>query len=56
MSIALVPKRGVPYDSYPPSDATCLGVKGSASAKEQHTGIQGLEEEEASYDDEDPDD
>lgn len=52
----VVPEKGISYDSFPPSDASGTGVKGSASAKEQHNGIQGLEEEEASSEDDDPDD
>lgn len=52
----LVPEKGVSYDSIPPSDVACSGVKGSASAREKHTGLQGLEEEGASNDDDEPDD
>jgi hypothetical protein len=52
----VVPEKGVSYDLIPPSDVACSGVKGSASAREKHTGVQGLEEEGASSDDDDPDD
>lgn len=52
----LLPEKGVSYGPFPPSDVTCSGVKGSASEREKHTGIQGLEDEGASGDDDDPDD
>jgi len=55
MTKELLPEKGS-YDTFPPSDVTCLGVKVSASAREKHTGLQGLEEESVSCDDDDPDD
>jgi hypothetical protein len=52
----LLPEKGVPTDSLPPSNDAFSGVTGSASRRAQHTGIQGLDEEGASCDDDDPDD
>lgn len=51
-----LPEKGVSYDTFPPSNVPCSGVKESASAREKHTGLQGLEEEGASCEDDDPDD
>jgi hypothetical protein len=50
-----VPEKGDSYDPHPPSDCAFAGVTGSASAREKHMGIQGLDED-ASCDDDDPDD
>jgi hypothetical protein len=51
-----VPEKGVSYDPHPPSDCAFTGVTGSPSTREKHMGIQGLDEEGASCDDDDPDD
>jgi hypothetical protein len=56
MTREVVPEKGVSYELFPPLDVACSGVRGSASAREKHTGVQGLEEEGASCDDDDPDD
>lgn len=52
----VVLEKCVLYESFPPSDVACSGVRGLASVREKHTGVQGLEEEGASCDDDDPDD